>query len=115
MVDKTLKIKKLRVENQPLSLFTCGMNGILSLFFCIKIRNGMAAITVNLSPPINEIGNAEVLFRLSVTREKRFRIRTEIYILAERWFDDEFTCELHTWRELSEEEYKFLNDLMIWQ
>ncbi len=45
----------------------------------------MAAITVNLSPSVNETGNAEVLFRLSVTREKRFRIKTGFFVPVERW------------------------------
>lgn len=45
----------------------------------------MAKIEVNISSQVNEIGKSELLLRISVNRNNRFRVKSGIYVYPERF------------------------------
>ncbi len=47
----------------------------------------MATISQTLTKTTNELGNGEVSFRLTISREKRYRFKTGIFVPPSRWSD----------------------------
>lgn len=74
------------VDKAWTEILPCGQNCVI-LYHIKIISLNMATITRSLSSKVNANGEAEIMLRLSVSRELRLRLKSGIFVEATRFRD----------------------------